>query len=348
MKHSNAQCKYITLEEVEDAKRRQNTEETELGKKAVSSKISKHLIENVFSHPDVPLYDSTRGIYGMTPPELLHTTQEGLSKQQTDKKAKEVVDNLHHTFHVERGGNNERDFPRSASRTSFFQNTLVQPSERRGNLFILLCISHCQIAQLYFVDALKEVRVDPDEYFHALKLYLAMEDWFHSNNSIEEVKLALQSTYSDDVSFIWYTCAKFCIKDRDVIFRCDSRYGGRTDWYEWCSVRWQIEQGEVSTYPGQILGFFRYETEGIVRDKDQLFVQSSETTLSTADLKSKFVCEFTVDATNQEDLFVVPISSIEDTLFVFKNYGATTKNYFGVLPRRHWSCDFGDRINIYD
>ena len=166
--------------------------------------MSMHLIKNAFSHPDVPIYDNVSWIYGITPPELLHTTQEGLTKyiikalglllnkgdSKRAKKAREVIDNLHHTFHKARGGNSDRDFPRSADRTSLFTNTLVQAAERRGNIFVLLCVSHCQLADDYFVDALKQVGVIPADYFRALKLYLSMEDWYHSNNPIEEVEAA--------------------------------------------------------------------------------------------------------------------------------------------------------------
>ncbi|KAL7546841.1 hypothetical protein ACHAWF_010169 [Thalassiosira exigua] len=40
----------------------------------------------------------------------------------------------------------------------------------------------------------------------------------------------------EDVSFIGYTSAKVHLDDRDVIFRCSSRYNGRTDWHNWCFV----------------------------------------------------------------------------------------------------------------
>ena len=173
MSHSNPQCVYITLNEVEDAKRRQESGDTKSKKKAVSREMSMHLIENAFSHEDVPIYDDVSGIYGITPPELLHTTQEGLTKyiiealglllnkgdSKRAKKAREVIDNLHHTFHKARGGNSDRDFPISADRTSLFTNTLIQAAERRGNIFVLLCVSHCQLADDYFVDALKQVGV---------------------------------------------------------------------------------------------------------------------------------------------------------------------------------------------
>ena len=42
--------------------------------------ISKHDIDNAFMRPGVALSDQDHGIYRMLPPELLHTTQEGITK----------------------------------------------------------------------------------------------------------------------------------------------------------------------------------------------------------------------------------------------------------------------------
>ena len=42
--------------------------------------MSKHDIDNAFMRPGVALSDQDYGIYRMLPPELLHTTQEGITK----------------------------------------------------------------------------------------------------------------------------------------------------------------------------------------------------------------------------------------------------------------------------
>ena len=96
------------------------------------------------------------------------------------------------------------------------------------------------------------------------------------------------------------------------------------------------------------MGFIQYETEGIVPDKNQYFavIQSSKDKLSMDDLKRDFVCSFSVDGSIDEDLCVVPMESIRNTLFVFKDYGGNLGGYFCVLPRRHWSRFFGDQINM--
>ncbi|KAL7540345.1 hypothetical protein ACHAWF_006655 [Thalassiosira exigua] len=172
-----------------------------------------------------------------------------------------------------------------------------------------------------------------DQYFMKLRDIDEGKLWFlgeHGRFDSSNTPLNTPKNVNEP-SFFGYTSAKFCLDNRDVIFHCASRYGGIEDWYDWCLVQRENSQGEVDTYPGQILGFFRYQTDCTVEDKDQ----------------PEFVCEFKVDATNQGDLCVVPISSIEDTLFVFKNYGCSTKSHFCVLPtRRHRSLYFGDKINI--
>jgi hypothetical protein len=147
------------------------------------------------------------------------------------------------------------------------------------------------------------------------------------------------------VSFGGYTCSKFEIEDRKVLFRCTNQYMGRSDWYDWCLFK-RILNGEHTSCPGQLLGFIQYKTEGIVPNRNQYYavVQSAKDQLSMDDLKRDFVCSFSVDSSNKKDLCVVPMESIVDTLFVFKDYGGSMGDYFCVLPRRHWSRFFGDQI----
>ncbi|KAL7529347.1 hypothetical protein ACHAWF_002949, partial [Thalassiosira exigua] len=159
---TNPDCTYITLAEMKTA----NEQAKGIGKtkkRKEESKLSKYLINNAFVDPDVPLSDEVRGVYGITPPELLHTTHEGVTKYVTEAISKLLSQ-----------GNK--------------QLAGKAPHERQGNLFILLCISHCRDAKLYSVDALTEAGVNPNDFFRCLKLYLAMEEWFHDNNPVEEVE----------------------------------------------------------------------------------------------------------------------------------------------------------------
>ncbi|KAL7540344.1 hypothetical protein ACHAWF_006654 [Thalassiosira exigua] len=103
-----------------------------------------------------------------------HDTIEGLSKyiskslgslldnreRKLAKKAKEVIDNLNHTSHVARNCNREHDFPRSASRTSFFQNTSLESAPKIAS------------------------NTDSLNYIFRWRI------WFHSNNPMDEVQTA--------------------------------------------------------------------------------------------------------------------------------------------------------------
>ncbi|KAL7547394.1 hypothetical protein ACHAWF_010705, partial [Thalassiosira exigua] len=120
------------------------------------------------------------------------------------------------------------------------------------------------------------------------------------------------------VSFVGYTCSKFEIEDRKVLFRCTNKYMVHSDWYDWCLFK-MILNGEHTTRPGQLLGFIQYDTEGISFP----VIQSAKDKLSLKDLKLDFVCPFSVDSSNEEDLCVLPMESIVDTLFVFKDYGGS-------------------------
>ncbi|KAL7523604.1 hypothetical protein ACHAWF_000590 [Thalassiosira exigua] len=162
MIRTNPECTYITLAEMKSA----NEQANGLGKtkkRKEESKISKYFINNAFVDPDVPLSDEVRGVYGITPPELLHTTHEGVTEYVTEAiskllskgssklagKACELIEKLHHhTLHSERGRYSKRDFSRSSDRMGLFALTLIQAYDRRGHLFILLCISHCRDAKL--------------------------------------------------------------------------------------------------------------------------------------------------------------------------------------------------------
>ena len=115
-------------------------------------KISKHDITNAFMRDGIALSDQEHGIYRMLPPELLHTTQEGITKYIIStfsciigkKSVKNISEAVHRRFHQLSRRNSERDLPHSAARTGFLKCTLVCAYERRGNLFALLCILYTE------------------------------------------------------------------------------------------------------------------------------------------------------------------------------------------------------------
>ena len=127
---------------------------TNAAQKMIDKSWSKHDIDNSFMNPDLPLSDQIHGLFRMTPPERLHTTQEGLTKYMMDSLQKTIgdigervklvsdIDNLHNNLHFDLKRNSERDLPRGSVRDSVLKNALVTASERQGNLFRLLCLSH--------------------------------------------------------------------------------------------------------------------------------------------------------------------------------------------------------------
>ena len=52
------------------------------------------------------------------------------------------LDSLHQTISGHIGHQSEKDYPRGSVRNGILDGTKCQSSERRGNLFQLLCIAH--------------------------------------------------------------------------------------------------------------------------------------------------------------------------------------------------------------
>jgi hypothetical protein len=82
----------------------------------------------------------------------------------------------------------ERDFPRGAMRNGIIDGTKCQASERKGNLFLLLCIAHTLDGSVKLQKALGNPSLSRwKKFLECLKLYLSMEEWFHDCNRKEEV-----------------------------------------------------------------------------------------------------------------------------------------------------------------
>jgi hypothetical protein len=107
------QCQYITREDYYLKKNILLTLSTNATRTGIDKSWSKHDIDNAFMNPDLPLSDQIHGIFQMTPPERLHTTQEGLTKYMMDslrvttgdtgeqKKLVSDIKNLHHNLHYD-------------------------------------------------------------------------------------------------------------------------------------------------------------------------------------------------------------------------------------------------------
>ena len=86
----------------------------------------------------------------MMPPELLHTSGSGLIMYMFEslrhlipsKKSREIIDEMHHKISMCMQRQSEHDFPRGSFRNGIIDGTKIQSTERRGDLFCLLCIAH--------------------------------------------------------------------------------------------------------------------------------------------------------------------------------------------------------------
>ena len=206
------ECEYITKHEVEGAIAEMKAAETIAAKGAISSAISKHCIDNALLHPDLPLSDQIHGPFGMTPPEVLHTTCEGTSKYMivtlavvideackkgNKRRMKHAIESVHQQIHHALARNSSRDIPRGTDRSPLLGAKSLTGSEVTGNLFRLLCVLHTQFAVSEVIPVLKAGGIDVQKLRACLTLYLCMEKWFHDTNSQEEVRRA--STLVGDV-----------------------------------------------------------------------------------------------------------------------------------------------------
>ena len=198
MRNPNPACIYVSHIDVEGARFKKAMTRSKAAGKLIMQKMSKHDITNAFMRDGIALSDPEYGIYRMLPPELLHTTQEGVTKYMLStfssiigkKSIKKIFENVHRKFHQLSRRNSERDLPHSAARTGFLKCTLVCAYERRGNLFVLLCISYTATVRAVLKPITEDMGCSIADFQDCLKLYLSMESWFHDSNPMEEVKHA--------------------------------------------------------------------------------------------------------------------------------------------------------------
>jgi hypothetical protein len=75
-------------------------------------------------------------------------------------------------------------------RNGLIDGTKCQSSERKGNLFQLLCIAHTTIGSSIMKRSLSYPNPKWKGFIEFLKLYLGMEEWFHNANDKDEGRQA--------------------------------------------------------------------------------------------------------------------------------------------------------------
>ena len=524
MDNSNPQCKYVTQESMQAIKRRRLNATSKTKAEDVDKEVSKHNVRRIFDNEDMPLSDEVHGIYGMTPPELLHASYSGIieysmvtlemmfGNKNVERKALATLDRLHQELSLQITRNSDRDSPRGSARNGIIDSTKTQSTERRGNFFRLLCLSYTDTGK-------QSLRVALDteeelEYFQEfIKLYLAMEEWFHEVNDKDEVRnsrdmiaevldllkyvfqrdvycpntqgwkipkfhamtkvqtfmckygsamnfyggpgeshhkyfvkapgentqrrvsefvsqvanrvyetLVMEQAselvsrskgssipYSDeddaikdlrgkwtltlepindsdsysstvrwdfnaknkpiarkmhklDNDLIWLVekaCIDKGIKESvqvrgctechigGVKYRASPWYRGM-EWYDFGLVEFIGRRGKTQTYPSQILGFAEIPNDHPLSWGDGCtifaFVQVSTEQLDWETLEENFISKFVLSSNVDNDLCMVPATSIIHPMLVFKNLGGGDNEFFCSLPKRNWGRYFGDRI----
>ena len=192
----NPSCVYTTINEMKALKLLQRTDEENALNRF--KEISRYPITNALTKKYMPLSDIHHGPYFMMPPELLHTSGSGLIKYMFqsmqnyigETKLRNEIDKMHVRVLYDVKRQSDRDFPCGSMRNGIIDDTKCQSEERKGNLFLLLCIASTTLGGDKIQTAL---RYDDDtwkKWLKFVKLYLSMEEWFHDSNPKEEVDQA--------------------------------------------------------------------------------------------------------------------------------------------------------------
>jgi len=226
MDHPHPQCEYITKQDYLDHKAMRSTLKNKTEKKMLDAVYSKHFIDNAFMDDNLPLSDPVHGIFHMLPPERLHVIDEGISAYMFDclrniigdkghgKLLMNDIETVHHNLNHRLRRNSEPDFPRGSERNGCLKNTLVNASERRGNLFRLLCIFHTDQISGRMRDLLQQKRLNIKDLIHCIKLYLSFKEWLHSTNPKVEVKQS-RHVISQMVTLIQKYCPELTMMGRN-------------------------------------------------------------------------------------------------------------------------------------
>ena len=146
----------------------------------------------------MPLSDTNHGPLAMMPPELMHASMAGMLKYIFQSmqlyigstKLRDEIDKMHVRMLLDVKRQSDRDFPRGSMRNGIIDDTKCQAEERKGNLFLLLCIGSTVLSGEKLQTALQYNDRTWKKWLQFIKLYLSMEQWFHDSNPKEEVNNA--------------------------------------------------------------------------------------------------------------------------------------------------------------
>ena len=202
MSLDNPTCTYIKLKDIKLAQKKKKKVTKAKGELLYKS-MSKHDVRSILNDPGLPLSDDVHGAYRMMPPELLHTSGSGLivymfkalralfGDTTIGLCAIILLDVLHKRISYELSRQSEHDIPRGSIKNGILDCTKCQSHERTGNLFRLLLLAHTTSGKKALnVHAWGSSKKNRKKFIRFIKLYLAMEQWFHDFNPKEEVERA--------------------------------------------------------------------------------------------------------------------------------------------------------------
>jgi hypothetical protein len=148
LNRTNPICVYLTLEDIKETKRRRRNDND--GGVQYFKLVSMYDIKNAFLEQFIPLRDNVHGPFRMMPPELLHTSGSGLKMYMFESLCyhlgggidRDYIDQEHIVVNNMIKRQSKCDFPCGSMRNGLIDGTKCQSSERKGNLFQLLCIAH--------------------------------------------------------------------------------------------------------------------------------------------------------------------------------------------------------------
>ena len=198
---TNPQCKFFTVQDVETARK----------SKGGMRSISKYDIVSCFE--GVPLANMIYGIYFSVPTEMLHVNGTGLLKymfiaatdligpNESKKKEKEEMDNLHMQLVEDANRQSEKDLPRMSARSGPSNPVKCTGGERVGNFAVYGVAASTTTGMTLLRPGWTKNKISQTDYLQCIKQVLAYHKWVHQHNPIGEVETC-QEIVSNTMSLI--------------------------------------------------------------------------------------------------------------------------------------------------
>ncbi len=193
LSNPNPSCVYVTMNETREAMQElQNSKDDGMLR---FKQLSLHPIKNALTINYMPLSDMNHGPSAIMPPELIHASMAGVLNYIFQSmqlyigatKLRDEIDKKHVRILLEVKRQSDRDFPCGSMRNGIIDDTKCQAEERKGNLFLLLCIGSTVLGGEKLQTALRYDDRTFKKWLQFIKLHLSMEQWFHDSNPKEEV-----------------------------------------------------------------------------------------------------------------------------------------------------------------